>query len=75
MKKLYNRFIAWLFLETPKTDVNNGLVNKETPYERKVTEMTATKKAPVKKTTAKKAPVKKTAVKKTTAKKTTTKKK
>jgi len=71
MKKLYNRFIAWLFLETYKVDAvdRDGLVQEGTPYERKVDKMaTAKKKAPVKKAPVKKAPVKKTA-KKTTKKK------
>lgn len=55
----------------------DGLVQEDTPFERKVTVVrkATAKKAPVKKaaakkTTAKKSPAKKTAVKKTTAKKT-----
>lgn len=72
MKNMYNKFIAWLLLETPKTDAinNNGLVYKETPSECEESKMTKPKKkAPAKKAPTKKAPVKKAPVKKAPAKK------
>ena len=75
MKKLYNRFVAWLLMTGYQADAvdrdNDGLVQEGTPYERKVSTMkkpAAKKKAPVKKAPAKKAPAKKT-VKKSTKKK------
>lgn len=84
MKKLYNRFIAWLFMTgynaTAVDKDNDGLVQEGTPYERKVETVkkaATAKKSPAKKT-AEKAPAKKTTAKKTVAKKTapkTTKKK
>lgn len=78
MKKLYNRFIAWLFMTGYKPNAvdkdNDGLVQEGTPYERKVEAM-KTAAAPKKKAPAKKAPVKKTAPAKKTAPKKTTKKK
>jgi hypothetical protein len=86
MKKIYDKFIAWLFLKEVdyfKLDAidkdNDGLVQEGTPFERKVKPVkkaAATKKTVAKKTEApKKTTAKKTTAKKTVAKKTAPKKK
>ena len=79
---MWNKLKKWLFPTQEEFKYNalerdgDGLVQEDTPFERKVTvvKKTTKKAAPKKKTPAKKTPAKKSPAKKTAPKKTTKKK-